>query len=68
MAIRREGPWALAVLATLVQQGLWIEAVYPDLLASILQAMVSLLVAVIFGYLFQKYIKRKVDINFAASP
>ncbi len=46
MVIRRRGPWALAVLAILVQSGLWIEASYPDMLAEVLQALVSLVVAV----------------------
>jgi hypothetical protein len=53
MAIRRRGPWALVALAILIEQGAWIEATYPDMLAAILQGLVSLAVAMAFAQLFR---------------
>jgi len=45
---RRRGPWALVFLAIVVDSGLLIESTFPDLIASILQAVVSMALAIVF--------------------
>ena len=52
MVIRRRGPWALAMLAILLQYGVWIESVWPDMISGVLQVSISLLAAVIFVAVF----------------
>lgn len=55
IVIRRRGPWALAMLAVIVQSGIWIESVWPDMISDILQAFISLLAAVIFVAVFFRF-------------
>lgn len=45
IVIRRRGPWAFALLGVTAQNCLLVEQSYPDMLASVLQAWVSLAVA-----------------------
>ena len=46
--IRKRGPWAVALLAAVVEMALLIESTFPDMLASILQAAVSMGLAIVF--------------------
>ena len=54
IAVRRRGAWALAMIGLVVQQAIWIEAAYPDFVAAMLQAIISLLVAVVFSVFFHR--------------
>ena len=47
IVIRRQGPWAYALLAMITQNCLLVESGYPDMLAGLLQACVSLIVAIL---------------------
>jgi hypothetical protein len=52
---RRRGPWALALLAVIFESGLIIESTFPDLLARILQATVSMVLAVVFSAIVMRH-------------
>ena len=52
---RRRGPWALAFLAVIFESGLIIESTFPDLLATILQAAVSMVLAVVFSAIVMRH-------------
>ncbi len=45
VALRRRSLWGYLVAATLVTSAIWIESTYPDLIAAVLQGLVSLAVA-----------------------
>ena len=52
VVIRRRGPWALAMLAVLLLNLIWIESTYPDMIAGVLQDVVSLGAALVFVEIF----------------
>jgi hypothetical protein len=54
IVIRRQGPWAYALLATITQNCLLVESGYPDMLAGLLQACVSLIVAILIVQAFSQ--------------
>jgi O-antigen/teichoic acid export membrane protein len=47
IAVRRRSPWGYMLASILVFSGIWIESTYPDCLAAVLQASVSLVVMAI---------------------
>ncbi len=56
IVIRRQGPWAYALLAIITQNCLLVESGYPDMLAGLLQASVSLIVAILTVHAFSNRI------------
>ena len=54
MVIRRRGPWAFALLGLIAQYCLLIEEPYPDMLAGLLQGLVSWAVAMGFAQLLTR--------------
>lgn len=58
IVIRRQGPWAYALLAMITQNCLLVESGYPDMLAGLLQACVSLIVAILMVQAFSHRIIR----------
>ena len=74
IAVRRRSPWSYMFLGILVTLSIWIESTYPDCLAAILQATVSLvamgvLVTVVrFGQTRSPDANRSVDRRELATP
>jgi hypothetical protein len=56
MVMRRRGPWAFALLGVIAQNCLLIEQPYPDMLAGLLQACVSLAAALVIVQLLGREI------------
>ena len=51
---RRRGPWALALLAVIFESTLMIESTFPDMLAIILQTMLSMALAIVFSAILMR--------------
>jgi hypothetical protein len=69
MVVRRQGPWAFALLSVIAQTCLLVEAPYPDMLAGLLQGCVSWAVALVIVQLISRRGARKrADAEQAASP
>jgi hypothetical protein len=69
MVVRRQGPWAFALLGVIAQTCLLVEAPYPDMLAGLLQGCVSWAAALVIVQLISRRAARKrADAEQAAGP